>query len=94
MSRKPYPSDLSDLEWSMIEPLLPQPKRTLSWAQENNRTKRNSQRNLIFITRGLPMAIATPRSSSLVNSKNIFRPLEKKKSMDSVKSSFKGKTES
>lgn len=26
MDRKPYPFDLSDLEWSIIEPLLPKAK--------------------------------------------------------------------
>ena len=26
MTRKPYPSDLSDLEWKIIEPLLPKAK--------------------------------------------------------------------
>ena len=25
MARQPYPSDLSDLEWEIIEPLLPAP---------------------------------------------------------------------
>nr|WP_256381130.1 hypothetical protein [Myxosarcina sp. GI1] len=26
MARKPYPSDLSDTEWKIIKPLLPQSK--------------------------------------------------------------------
>jgi len=27
MARRPYPTDLSDREWELIEPLLPKPKR-------------------------------------------------------------------
>ena len=27
MSRKPYPSDVTDKEWEQIEPLIPKPKR-------------------------------------------------------------------
>jgi len=49
-----YPSDLSDSEWSLIEPAIP-PAQT-RWTSARGQHPRGSERGLLCALDGLPMA--------------------------------------
>lgn len=57
MTRQPYPSDLTDLEWEIIEPLLPPPTNRGKPRKTNIREVVNAI--LYILWRRLPMAIFT-----------------------------------
>jgi transposase len=47
MSRKPYPSDLRDEEWAMLEPLIPKPKPGGRPAEHERREIVNAMRYIL-----------------------------------------------
>ncbi len=79
MKRKPYPSDLSDAEWKLIEPLLPKP---LHRGPKANVDLREVVNGIFYLLQegcrwraeqsSDPCGIDTPRSSALANSIILF----------------------
>jgi transposase len=57
--RLPYPSDLSDKEWEIIEPLIPTP-RTNRGKKRVHPLSRNIECHILFVAFWLFMADVTP----------------------------------
>jgi len=73
-SHQRYPSDLTDAEWQLIEPLVPPARRG-----GNKRTvdpATGSERPHVQLEYGLPMALPAEGSAAQKHGIPLFRPLE------------------